>query len=309
VILLAVGPFVVSALLGLSAPRIVRHTVPRAAARVLVPAALLTALATGLVLCSVAALALAELPASGRAGHWSTATLHSRAPVPDLVGLGSGLLAVVLLLAAGRFLVRTGRRLRAAIRASHDLGPGSGGLVVLDHHRPAAFAVPGAGGRMVVTSALLRRLDAGGRRAVLAHEEAHLRHRHHLYVQLAELAAAANPLLRPVSRAVRLAVECWADDEAAADVGDRVVVARALAATGVARAPEGTSALALSATDTDLVHRVRRLMAPPAHRVRPALGTLTAGALAAGISAALLAATAHTYLEQAQNAYFATRGR
>ena len=37
------------------------------------------------------------------------------------------------------------------------------------------------------------------RAVLLAHEAAHLIGRHHLYLQVAELAAAANPLLRPAA--------------------------------------------------------------------------------------------------------------
>ena len=73
---------------------------------------------------------------------------------------------------------------------------------------------------------MLRALSADERRVVLAHEAAHLARHHHLYVQLADLAAAANPLLRSTARGVRLAVEREADEVAAAEVGDRRLVAR-----------------------------------------------------------------------------------
>jgi len=47
---------------------------------------------------------------------------------------------------------------------------------------------------------MLRTLSADERRALLAHEAAHLTYRHHVYTQLTDVAAAANPLLRPLRR-------------------------------------------------------------------------------------------------------------
>lgn len=302
-IIAALSPFALSAVLWVAAPWVARQGAPRIAARVLVGASLVTALATGLVLCAVAVLAVAELPAAGRYGHWSAARLSSRAPVPDAVGFVVAIVAATLLVASIVFVVRLVRRIVAADRTCRRLGPGSGGLVVLDDDRAGAYAVPGFSGRMVVTSALLRRLDAGERRAVLAHEATHLRHHHYLYVQLAELAAVANPLLRPAARAVRLAVECWADDEAAIEVGDRRVVARALAAAGLAQPTTPVPGLALSVGETDLGCRVRRLVGQQRSGVRSAPGVLAVVALVAAAGALAFAAGAHADFEQAQAAY------
>ena len=92
---------------------------------------------------------------------------------------------------------------------------------------------------------------------------------------VAELAAAANPLLRPAARVVRRGVERWADEVAAAEVGDRQVTARALARAGLARAAAArhAPALALPAVDGDLVDRTRALLydaagALPAHHIK-----------------------------------------
>jgi len=70
---------------------------------------------------------------------------------------------------------------------------------------------------------------------LLAHEGAHLRHHHHLYTQLARLAAAANPLLRPLARVIAEGTERWADEVAAAEVGSRRLAARGLARAALAR--------------------------------------------------------------------------
>jgi hypothetical protein len=55
-------------------------------------------------------------------------------------------------------------------------------------------------------------------------------------VHAVDLAAAANPALRRVAAAVRLGVERWADEDAAAMMaGDRTAAARALATTALTR--------------------------------------------------------------------------
>src|SRR5207248_706641 len=116
---------------------------------------------------------------------------------------GMGTATVVACLVIVAFAVagpRLARRLPPA--AATRVGvPGS--LVVLDNDRPDAFATPGARGRIVVTRGLLRALNADERRALLAHETAHLAHRHACWLLVAELAAAANPMLTPTARAVR----------------------------------------------------------------------------------------------------------
>lgn len=292
-------PFVAACLtLGRSAPRLARSWPPAVAVWTLAAAALALALATGLMLCALATLALFEFPASARLGHWSADVLADAAPVPPQIGLPITLAAAVLLVAA---LLRAGHgagNLVSAARHGRRLGPAAGGLIVVDDTHCAAFVVPG---RMVLTSALLRRLDAGERRAVLAHEESHLRHRHYLHVQLAAVAAAANPLLRPVVPAVRLAVERAADEDAAGVVGDRRTVARALARAGTAvRHPSG----ALCMAETEVATRVRQLLAP---QPQPLNMTGVAGwlVLAAGtlVASAAFGLAAHNWFEAAQAAY------
>ena len=59
---------------------------------------------------------------------------------------------------------------------------------------------------------------------MFAHEQAHLRRRHHLYLLLTNIAAVANPLLWRLPDAVTEATERWADEDAAVEVGDREVL-------------------------------------------------------------------------------------
>jgi hypothetical protein len=115
-------------------------------------------------------------------------------------------------------------------------------------------------------------------------------------VSRSELAAAANPLLRPVATAVHAAVERWADEVAAGEVGDRQLAARALARAGLARAAAGrptrqsTPAAALSAVGGGVADRARALLEPaPRHRH----GLASAILALAIVSSASAAVTAH----------------
>ena len=85
----------------------------------------------------------------------------------------------------------------------------------------------GRPGRIVVSTGLLRRPDASERRALLAHERAHLAGGHHVHNTAAHLAAAASPLLGRLAAAVALACERRADETAAAC--RRSTIAEALA--------------------------------------------------------------------------------
>jgi hypothetical protein len=137
---------------------------------------------------------------------------------------------------------------------------GEHSLVVLPSEQAAAYALPGRHGRVVVTVGMLRALNGPERRAMLAHEQAHLRYKHHRYVFLSSLAAAVLPVLAPVAARVRFATERWADDVAAAVVGDRAVVARALARASLAASQTATPVGALAISDEGAVARVRFLL-------------------------------------------------
>src|SRR5256885_2066747 len=100
-------------------------------------------------------------------------------------------------------------------------------------------------------------------RALLAHEAAHLAHRHVWWLLAAELAGAANPVLAPTVRAITHTVERWADEDAARAVTDRRLVARTLARTAllIRAAPAGP--VGLTAVGGDVPERGRALLEPP----------------------------------------------
>jgi hypothetical protein len=126
--------------------------------------------------------------------------------------------------------------------------------------------VPGRPGHLLVTTGILRLLDAGERRVLFAHEHAHLAHRHHLLVAVTAAAAAVNPLLTPARDQVAYLVERWADEDAAAEVGDRVLTAQAVARAALATVGAGPAAT-LGINGGPAVQRVRAL-AEPAPRLQ-----------------------------------------
>jgi hypothetical protein len=268
-------------------PLLARGLPPAVATRLLVPACLVVGASAIWALLTVGFTWVAQLGPVSRYGDWSPEQLRAETPFPTIIAVGCGLLAVGSVTQAGVVGTRRVRRMLAVRNACDQLGePGS--LVVLDNERPDAFATPGAGGRIVVTTGLLRALTPAERRALLAHEAAHLTHRHAWWLLATDVAAAANPLLRPTAGAIEHAVERWADEEAAKEVTDRRLVARTLARTALlTRASATVPATGLAAAGGDVPCRVRALLAPPP---RPRILPLTV-LLALLITSTVAAAT------------------
>ena len=164
-----------------------------------------------------------------------------------------GLVAFGLLVGASIATFRA-RRLQRSVSAPDGSAP----FLVLESDEVMAFARPGRPGQIVVSSGMLGALDEDEQRVLIAHERAHLRLHHHRYVRAAELAASAVPLLRPLTVRVRYATERWADEEAALQIGDRGLVARAIAHAALATTASPTIGLGLA--DTGTVARVEALL-------------------------------------------------
>lgn len=154
--------------------------------------------------------------------------------------------------------------------------------LVIEHATPAAYCLPGRHGHIVLTSAVLSALDRNQLHAVLAHERAHLRGRHHLILAAADAllhAFPGVPAFRDARSALGRLVEMLADDNAAAS-SNRLTVATAL----VRLAERGvTPAAALGAGDESALRRVRRLVAParPLGTGRSVVAAIATGALLA----------------------------
>jgi Zn-dependent protease with chaperone function len=98
----------------------------------------------------------------------------------------------------------------------------------LEHSRPLAFSLPGRRGLIVATEGLAQQLTPDEVLAVLEHERAHVRGRHHLLLAVSEATAWAAPflpLLRQAPAALADLVELAADAAAARRCGARVLSA------------------------------------------------------------------------------------
>ncbi|MEU6537941.1 M56 family metallopeptidase [Streptomyces sp. NPDC047000] len=257
-------PFLVSAALAVLARPVARRLPPRPAAWALACAALVAAAGWAGSLALLAFTGVAQIPEIAAEGRWSVAALRAEDPVYLLVAAVSALVLAAGAVSLGTAAVRQGRHLVRARRECAGL-PGGTELAVVDDDVPLAFALPGKPGRIVVSRGMLRCLDDDGRQALLAHERAHLRGRHHVFQTLWRLTAALNPLLRPVAVAGGYALERWADEEAAEWVGDRKAVAHAVGRAALASAG-ATRPAALAVTGGAVPQRVRALLAPPPGR-------------------------------------------
>ncbi|MEW9519792.1 M56 family metallopeptidase [Streptomyces tubercidicus] len=184
---------------------------------------------------------------------------HTQLTLPVGV-LAAGLLTGTAV-AAAAVAVRNWRELRAAWQAADTA---SGELAVHPDGRPYAYALPGRfgrRGRIVVSTAMLRSLNAGEREVLFAHERAHLAGRHHLFLTCAHLAATLHPMLRGLREPLTYALERWADEAAAEAVGDRRLAARAIGKAALAAvAPAGRPRLVPGATCGPVPRRVAALM-------------------------------------------------
>jgi hypothetical protein len=240
-------------------------------------AQLLATLAAAALAASVIALALLSLGYAAAAPEVAARFQWCRSLAARWVPWWLGTTAIVALCAVGLSTCRTTLRHRRT-RVSADAEP----VLVLALDVPIAYSLAGRPGQVVVSSGMLDRLDCDERRALFAHEQSHLRNRHHLYLWLAETAAAV-PLLRPLRNQIRFAVERWADEDAADQVGDRQVVACALARAALAGS-EPVPASALAGADCGVPARVEALLVE-AHRSSGGASVAVAMAACTGVAA------------------------
>jgi Zn-dependent protease with chaperone function len=209
------------------------------------------------------------------------------APGGEGIAAVGGALAIAVAARVGYSLVATAVRLRSERRRHLDMLTLAGRpdarlqAVIVDHATAAAYCVPGPGSQVVLTSAALAALAPDELKAVLEHERAHLRERHHLVIGWAVALERAFPFV-PAFRWARTEiaglVEMLADD-AASRCADRRTLARAL----VTLADGGAPAEALAAGGATAVARVQRLLTParPLGRVRTAVACLSIAAVLA----------------------------
>lgn len=195
----------------------------------------------------------------------------------DMLSDGSGLkwTSAVALAAAALLLARAAycgaavllrahveRREHAAmlgLLGRHDTDLGA---VVIDYDERLAYCVPGRHAQMVITTGALHTLAPEQVTAVLEHERAHLRGRHHLVLAAAETLARAFPGVPLFERSrteITRLIELLADDVAARR-HPRAQIAAALVRLATGRAP----AFTLGAGGETALTRVRRMLNPEA---------------------------------------------
>lgn len=247
-------PMIIALVAAFAATRVQRRLRPDWATWTLTVLAVGSALAVTWALLVLAAGYAAELPALSAVFGWCTALFssHDRIPAP----LGIAAWAALAAMAASAVLRLRARR--AALKEPHD--------DVIASMEPLAFALPGNPGRVIVSTGMLEQLNHSEQRVLYAHERSHLRHNHHRFLHLSETAAAALPILRPITDQVRFATERWADEDAVNEVGDRRLVARAIARAAVAASTAGAPSTAMALTGSGSRARVEALLEPPHDR-------------------------------------------
>ncbi|MDT0438204.1 M48 family metalloprotease [Streptomyces doudnae] len=285
------------------ARRLADRLPPRPACWTLVGAAVLLAAGT------VAALVgLLHVPFLASLEHVSPARVLEAWPAAVPLACAAGAVLAVQSVLLLRRRIRHRSLLRRAWLAV-DEGTGDGDLVVVAGTDVDAFALPGhrgRPGRVVVTSGMVRSLRAGEREVLLAHERAHLAGRHHVLSAAVDLVTVVHPAIRSLREALVFHLERWADEEAAAVVGDRRVAAAAIARAALAGSAHGraTGYPLLSATSGPVPRRVAALLrpepAPPRGGVRRAAAVVSAGSVVAAAAGAFAVAYGlHEYVEYA----------
>lgn len=233
----------------------------------------------GFSVATVTAVVLLLVPSHGNDFvsflHHCRDIVHGAPPQVEAFGgavAGGLVLALAVRLAV---IVVRGARHRARRRTEHlsvlrlAARGEQGGTLWLEHDQPLAFSL--SGGVVVATEGLYRHLPAESVAAVLSHERAHVRGRHHLIVAIAEAVRKALPfvpLFRDAATALRDLVELAADDAAVRVHGVAAVRSALICVSG--QAPGIALAMARQAVDV----RLARLDSG-AQLVRPVRRALT----------------------------------
>lgn len=214
---------------------------------------MLATLATVMLLVQVGGAGISEVPFVADAIGWCRALSWGDHGAPPILGAAA-------VITFGFISIRVGQYVRKVIQNRRDFGAVDG-IEILASDQPIAFAVPGRRGGVVLSDSLLSLLRRDEQRVVVAHENAHLRHRHHLYIHLVGACAAGLPFLKPFSNRVKYLTERWADEVAAERIGSREFVADTIARVALLPSSHVRSA-ALSIGGGNVVHRFEALVSP-----------------------------------------------
>lgn len=253
-----------------------RRVPPRAAVALLTGLAVLGATAVFWALALIVVGGAIGVPELMKQFGWCHRVLAASHSAPWGVAALAGLLLVIGSVQATRFDLQW----RRTLRTYRSSGPG---IEILRTTEKVAFAAPGRPGTVVISEGLLAVLDPDEGAAVIAHEEGHLAQKHSRYLRITGTAAAAVPVLRPLARQLRFATERAADEAAVKVVGDRRIVARAIARAALATSPAGVMAVG----GDSVAGRVHELV----HPTRTGWLPVAAGLCGAAAGAAAMAAS------------------
>lgn len=267
------------------------------------------ALVGGTLLSLTTAVSLVLLPDHGPARQAMTLVHHSWAElshgsvprIHEVAELLSLVLVVIAVLRCSGGVLRHAQQRRTLHRKHLDLvriltggGATPGSTLWLDLPHPMAYSVAGRPALIVASEGLRRQLPRDAVAAVLEHERAHIRGRHHLIVAIAEALAVTLPrlpLMRRSPSLVRALVELSADSIAARSHSPEAVRAALL---GMSGGPTPAHALGMGPDGIALRLAAMSSGRSEHRRLRRALHSGLAGAVAvllpAFASATLLAA-------------------
>jgi Zn-dependent protease with chaperone function len=204
---------------------------------------------------------------------WSQHLLPDYRPFGAVIGIAALIAAVAGIIRAGR-VVAHHLRLRCS-----DTCP----VEFIATDEIYAYTLPGPARTIAISNGLRCALDDNEFDVVMAHEQAHARHRHDRFKLLALLTTAFIPPIAPAMTRLDFYLERWADEEAVADTGaDRRLIARTIAKVALAT-PSPQPALGIA--DHGVAARAAALLAPVEHpdvkaRVQSTLVIASALALA-----------------------------
>jgi len=271
-------PLIVAIAIALLGSRVLDRLQPATAARrssVLLAAVPIAAVPT---LWLIGLSGLAHLGLRNPVIDWSHHLLPDYRPVGAIVGSASLVAAIAGTVRAGRVALHY-RRLRCT-----ETGP----LEIIETDEIYAYTMPGPAATIAISTGLRNALADDEYNFVVAHEQAHGRHRHDRYKLLALLATAFVPPMQSVTARLDYYIERWADEESLATTGaERRLAARTIAKVALA-ATSPTPALGIA--DRGAAARAHALLAPVDH---PAMTIRIQSALIIGITVSLAAYQLH----------------
>lgn len=203
---------------------------------------------------------------------WSRHLLPEYRPIGAIVGIASLVAAIVGTVRAVRVAIHH-RRLRCT-----DTCP----LEIIETDEIYAYTMPGPAGTIAISTGLRNALAADEYDVVVAHEQAHARHRHDRYKLLALLTTAFVPPTQSVTARLDYYIERWADEESLEATGaERRLAARTIAKVALAAA---SPTPALGIADHGVAARANALLSPIEH---PAMTVRIQSAMVISVSVLL----------------------